>query len=116
MSISIDLHICDKASLLSAFREWGATDEDLLVKIMSEFGLFTGDLYIILNNEYYSDNPYYGLPRLIDAAFGKEDSFDVLLDICYDKNVSSEGINYAEVGEIAERLGIVIPEDVDEDE
>lgn len=112
MGVSIALHIYNKDELLRQLEEWGAADRILAIKILEECGTFLGDSYVLLNNEFWDGySPYFNVATLFDAAFHKEDSFDIFLNR---KGVGrTEGVNSVEIDEVAERLGITIPEEKD---
>jgi hypothetical protein len=114
MSISIDVHLYDATKLLQALNKWGATDADMTMNILGECGSFLGGTYVLLNNEFYSDSPYYAVAELFDAAFGKEDSFDVFLDV--GDKIGRDGISCVDKDEIAEKLGINWHSEDDDDE
>lgn len=77
-------------------------DRVLLGKILDCFGTTFGDSYIILNNEYYEDgNCYYNLSTVISRVFKVDgDPFDVQLDL------EEEGLNYKEIYDAFEELGL----------
>ena len=76
-------------------------DEDLLTKIMLEFGEVIVDYYIILDNDYYEDgNCFYNLPNMIDKVFKTEYSFDVLL------KQRESLLSYKELYDAYENLGL----------
>lgn len=107
MGQSIDLHIYELDKLKAALNKRGAQGE-LLDKILAKCGSVFGNNYVLLNNEVWDGgSPYYNLSSLIDSAFGIEDSFDDLLHGKY----QTEGINYVELEEVADELGITLPED-----
>ncbi len=109
MSVSIDLYIYDRDKLFDALTEWGAVDRPLLIRILEYCGTFTGDKYLLLNNEHACDcSPYFNLAVLLDSAFKKKDSFHILL---YRNEFKEKGVNYVEVEEAAEELGIEIIEE-----
>lgn len=108
MGVNIDIHIYDKKELVEGLKNWGANNEQLLNKILDACGKFTTIEYIVLHNEYYSDgNPYFNLSSLLDSAFNKKDSFDVLC--C--KVKSKRGVNFVDEYEVAEELGFEINEE-----
>ena len=111
MGVSIDLYLYKTDELLRKLEAWGAKDRDLTVKILSACGLFSGDTYAILNNEKADEyNPYYNVPALLNAAFGgsdENDSFDIFLD------ERQPGISSVDVEEIADELGITLPDEED---
>ena len=111
MSISVDVYIYNKDLLLSSLKDWGADDKELTIKILDKCGYFTGDSYVILNNELYEDgNPFYKIADLFDSAFKGKNSFDIFLA------QRSDGINYVEIGDIAEELGIELIDEDDQEE
>jgi hypothetical protein len=101
MSISIDLHIYEADKLIEALKTWGAKDEVLLKRILEECGTFLGNSYVLLNNEYGGESPYYAVASLLDSAFEGKDSFDLFLF----SEFRRKGISYVEDEEVAERLG-----------
>lgn len=115
MGVNIDVRIYNKPALLERLAAWGATDADLTGRILDACGTTFGDVYVLLNNEYYEDeNPYYHICDLIEAAFHAEDSFDVFLDT--HNEISRDGIAAIDVEDIAARLGISLPDESEEDE
>lgn len=113
MGISIDLNIYDAKQLKQSFVNAGATDEELLTKIMAKFGTFLADKYLLVNNEYGGDySPYYNLTGAIDKVFKIKDCYMRM----YDQERES-GICWANEAEVLEEL---FPdkefEDPDEDE
>lgn len=81
-------------------------DDDLLTKIMLEFGEVIGDYYIILDNDYWEDGDcFYNLSNMIDKVFKTEGSFDVLLEQreCM--------VSYKELYEAYDNLGLEEPEE-----
>ena len=84
-------------------------DEDLLTKIMLEFGEVIGDYYIILDNDYWEDGDcFYNLSNMIDKVFKIEDSFDVLLE------QRESMVSYKELYEAYDNLGLEEPEEEEE--
>lgn len=81
-------------------------DEDLLTKIMLEFGEVIGDYYIILDNDYYEDGDcFYNLSNMIDKVFNTEDSFNILLE------QREYVVSYKELYEAYDNLGLEEPEE-----
>lgn len=116
MGINIDLHVYDAAALTAALEAKGAVGKDgLLRRIMEKCGLFVGDRYLLLNNEYYDGHsPYYQLAKLIDSAFEVRESFHVILELTYDRKGApfhESVVNHVDAGEVAEELGIVLKEE-----
>lgn len=109
MGIDIDVYKYKFKELKKSFMELpGVNDEDLLTKIMLEFGEVIGDYYIILDNEYYEDgNCFYNLPNMIDKVFNTENSFDVLL------KQRKSLLSYKGLIDAYENLGLEEPEDED---
>ena len=107
MGYDIEIYKYKYKELKKSFMELsGVNDEDLLTKIMLEFGEVIGDYYIILDNDYYEDgNCFYNLPNMIDKVFNTEDSFDVLL-----KRRESL-LSYKELYEAYDNLGLEEPEE-----
>lgn len=100
MGISIDLYIYDANKLKQSFINAGATDEALLTKIMSGFGTFLADKYLIVNNEYGSEySPYYNLTGAIGKVFKIKDCYMKM----YDQERDS-GICWANEGEVLGEL------------
>lgn len=106
MGISIDVKIYKTAELKAKLREHGATDDQLTQNILEACGMFFGDSYVLLNNEYGDGySPYYNVAQLFDSAFNRDDFFDIFL------KSATQGISYVDVGEVAENLGITLRED-----
>jgi len=101
MGISIDVHIYDTEKFLRALKDKGAS-EPMLTKILSEFGTFTRDSYILLNNELYDENPYYSCIEIIDKYFNIDSHWDCFLN----REIFTEGINFADKYDVLERLGL----------
>lgn len=81
-------------------------DEDLLTKIMLEFGEVIGDYYIILDNDCWEDGDcFYNLSNMIDEVFKTEDSFNVLLE------QRESIVSYKELYEAYDNLGLEEPEE-----
>lgn len=110
MGYDIEIYKYKYKELKKSFMELpGVNDEDLLTKIMLEFGEVIGDYYIILDNDYYEDgNCFYNLPNMIDKVFKTEDSFGVLLEH------RESLLSYKELYEAYENLGLEEPEDEEE--
>ena len=110
MGYNIDVYKFKFKELKKSFMELPEiNDEDLLTKIMLEFGEVIGDYYIILDNEYYEDwNCFYNLSSMIDKVFNTEDSFDVLL------KQRTPLVSYKELHEAYENLGLEEPEEEEE--
>lgn len=77
MGRSIDLYSYDATNLIDAVLDYCKTDNQGLVKkILSEFGTFMEDRYIILHQELWEGcNCYFNLSHVLDRVFGVEDSF-----------------------------------------
>lgn len=116
MGVSIDLNRYDyektKKALLEKTNE---KDENVIDKILQEFGTKINNDYIILNNEYYEDgNCFYKILEFIERYYKLEDgdAYDCL--IYSDKEAM---VDYKEIDRACENIGIDIEElDVDEDE
>ena len=109
MGMDIDVYKYKFKELKKSFMELpGVNDEELLTKIMLEFGEVIGDYYIILDNDYYEDgNCFYNLPNMIDKVFKTEDSFGVLLE------QRESLLSYKALCDAYENLGLEEPEDED---
>lgn len=107
MGMDIDVYKYKFKELKKSFMELpGVNDEDLLTKIMLEFGEVIGDYYIILDNDYYEEgNCFYNLPNMIDKVFNTEDSFDVLL------KQRKSLLSYKGLIDAYENLGLEEPEE-----
>ena len=107
MGIDIDVYKYNLKKLKKSFMELPeVNDEDLLTKIMLEFGEVIGDSYIILDNEYYEDgNCFYNLSSMIDQVFETKDSFNVLLD------QRESVLSYKELYDAYNNLGLEEPEE-----
>ena len=107
MGYDIEVYKYNLKKLKKSFMELPeVNDEDLLTKIMLEFGEVIGDSYIILDNEYYEDgNCFYNLPNMIDKVFNTENSFDVLL------KQREFLLSHKELIDAYENLGLEEPED-----
>ncbi len=102
MGVRIDIKRYKSEELIEKLKEWGADNDELAVSVLKECGMFIGDEYVLLNNEYHSEyNPYYTVGKLFDLAFGKTDSFRVFL------NNGKSGISSVDGDDIADRLGIL---------
>ncbi len=84
-------------------------DQEMLERILLEFGEKIGEYYILLNNEYYEDyNSYYNLFAVIDSYFKiddvspNEDSHEIFLDI------SEEMVAHKDKYDVAEKLNLEI--------
>jgi len=107
MSISIDLYAYNHKSLVDDLIKIGCSDNILLDKILTTCGDVFGESCIILCNEHCDDgNPYYNIATLIDSAFNISDSFNVF----FYNETKKEGINYVDIYEVAEELGIKLEE------
>lgn len=83
MGMSIDLHIYDYFDLVKDIREQvegkipeGRSLDEFVEKILPKFGERTGDKYVTLWNEYYSDSGYNSgseLMRAVELYFGLDD-------------------------------------------
>ena len=102
MGYDIDVYKYNLKKLKKSFMELPEiNDEDLLTKIMLEFGEVIVDYYIILDNDYYEDgNCFYNLPNMIDKVFKTEYSFDVLL------KQRESLLSYKELYDAYENLGL----------
>ena len=109
MGMDIDVYKYKFKELKKSFMELpGVNDEDLLTKIMLEFGEVIGDYYIILDNECYEEgNCFYNLPNMIDKVFNTEDSFGALLE------QRESLLSYKELYDAYDNLGLEEPEDED---
>lgn len=107
MGYNIEVYKYNLKKLKKSFMELPeVNDEDLLTKIMLEFGEVIGDSYIILDNEYYEDgNCFYNLPNMIDKVFNTEYSFDVLL------KQRELLLSHKELYDAYENLGLEEPEE-----
>ena len=110
MGIDIEVYKYKYKELKKSFMELpGVNDEDLLTKIMLEFGEVIGDYYIVLDNDYYEDGDcFYNLSNMIDGVFKTENSFDVLLE------QRESLLSYKELYEAYENLGLEEPEEEEE--
>lgn len=119
MGVSIDPHFYKTKTLVEAFKRDGVDDEPRLLEIMGKFGNFIGDYYFLMNNERASDggNPYYDLADVLNAVFkhngglDNDDFFDTYLDC-----ENERGITYALAADVAEELGIELPNSSEDDE
>ena len=111
MGCNIDVYKYNLKELKKSFMELPEiNDEDLLTKIMLEFGEVIGDSYIILDNEYYEDGDcFYNLPNMIDKVFNTEGSFDVLL------KQRESLLSYKELYDAYDNLGLEEPEEEEEE-
>ena len=111
MGYNIEVYKFKFKELKKSFMELPeVNDEDLLTKIMLEFGEVIGDSYIILDNEYYEDGDcFYNLPNMIDKVFNTEDSFDVLL------KQRELLLSYKELYDAYDNLGLEEPEEEEEE-
>ena len=102
MGCDIEMHKYKFKELKKSFMELPEVDnEDLLTKIMLEFGEVIGDYYIILDNDYYEDgNCFYNLSNMIDEVFKTKNSFDILL------KQWTPVISYKELYEAYDNLGL----------
>jgi hypothetical protein len=76
MSTSIDLYIYETDNLILKLKEWGASDDALLLSILQSCGSFVGKSYVLLCNEYYEEfNPYYNVMSLLESAFGLDNAY-----------------------------------------
>ena len=110
MGYDIEVYKYNLKKLKKSFMELPeVNDEDLLTKIMLEFGEVIGDYYIILDNEYYEDGDcFYNLPNMIDKVFNTGGSFDVLL------KQRESVLSYKGLIDAYENLGLEEPEDEEE--
>ena len=110
MGYDIEVYKYNLKELKKSFMELPEiNDEDLLTKIMLEFGEVIGDYYIILDNEYYEDgNCFYNLSSMIDKVFNTEDSFDVLL------KQREFLLSHKELYDAYDNLGLEEPEEEEE--
>lgn len=112
MRTSVDLYIYDRAKLVADLKEFGANNEDLLNRILERCGNTFGDKYVLLHNEFYeSNNPYFIVAELIDAAFNITDSIDIIIRGKYKSDglsYKSEGISYLWKDDEMKALGIPI--------
>ena len=110
MGYDIEVYKYNLKELKKSFMELPeVNDEDLLTKIMLEFGEVIGDSYIILDNEYYEDGDcFYNLPNMIDKVFNTEDSFDVLL------KQRESLLSYKQLCDAYDNLGLEEPEEEEE--
>jgi len=108
MGVSINLKKLNLETLLNSLQESGAPkDKDLLLKILSEFGIVSGDDYIILHNEHYEDyNAYFEVAEFFDRAYGLDCFYE-----CFCK--PSERIDGTNAEEVSEKLGIELAEKED---
>jgi hypothetical protein len=123
MGISIDLWQFDHKAFKAKLMEEGADNEELLDQILAECGFVAGDRYLVVNNEYYDGySPYYALIDLLDSAFPKLTkipegkswtvaSHDIILDMRKDSGRAA-----VERQDIAERLGIKLKSEDDDDD
>lgn len=116
MGIDIDLRKCNFKELKNAYMEKfpQIQDEDLLEKVLLEFGTVIGEDYVILCNEYYEDgNCFYNVSHVLEKVFklpDDSDTFSILLD------KSKEILSYKEEYEAYENLGMDPYEEDEEDE
>ena len=111
MGYNIDVYKFKFKELKKSFMELPeVNDEDLLTKIMLEFGEVIGDSYIILDNEYYEEwNCFYNLSSMVDKVFKTEGSFDVLL------KQRTPLVSYKELYDAYDNLGLEEPEEEEEE-
>ncbi len=111
MGVSIDLHVYVYSDLVGELEKIadksdvpeGHTVDDFVERVLPEFGMVTGDKYVTLWNEYYSDSGYNSaseLFRAVEMYFNAEDVF--LSGYGYGEHANAE--------EVFERLEIPIPE------
>lgn len=116
MGIDIDLCKCNFKELKKAYMEKfpQIQDEDLLEKVLLEFGTVIGEDYVILCNEYYEDgNCFYNVSPVLEKVFklpDDSDAFDILLA------KRKEILSHKEEYEAYENLGIDPYEEDEEDE
>lgn len=89
MGFDIDLHYGKYKNIVKMFAKAGCSDIKFVKKAMDLFGIHAGDLFIILHNNYHSNNNMMtGLCHYLEQYFklSKDaDLFSDLLDITNEK-------------------------------
>lgn len=126
MGRSVDLYFYNYKRLKNKIMETynlSPTDEKLLEDILLGFGTVINDRYIILCNEFWEDgNPYFNVATAIERAFKLGEDADVFGEcfIVYglhrDDDYKQDGINYAELYDVLDSLGIEYDDDDDDDD
>lgn len=82
MGRSIDLYSYDKEKLINNLALYCKTeDKPLIKKILSKFGTFIHDRYVILNQDFWEDyDCFFNLTSVIDRVFKAENSVDVMIE------------------------------------
>lgn len=108
MGRSIDLYSYDAPNLIDRVLDYCKTDNrDLARKILSEFGTFIEDRYIILHQELWEGySCYFNVAHVLDRVFGVEDSFGEIFCTIGDKHNTDrrELVHATEVDEVMEKL------------
>lgn len=104
MGVCIDLERYDyektKRNLLKVTKE---KDEEMIDKILEEFGTKINNDYIVLNNEYYEeDNCAYNVLNFLESYYGFKD--DEIWD-CFVKS-DKDMVVYKCIDTACENLGI----------
>lgn len=105
MGRSVELKVGNYDTILNQLVEsFKIEDVEFLEKVLLSFGEKLGDSYVLLHNEYYEEfNSYFNVSEFIDRYYNV-DSFRVFLD-----NMS-EGVSNMNAYEVADSLGVELPE------
>lgn len=115
MGMSIDLHVYDYFELVKDIRREVAEKasshlppdrsvNDFVERVLPEFGIATGNKYVVLWNEYYSDSGYNSgseLFRAVELYFGIDDVFLSGYDYAPHANANEvlEGLGIKPIGD-----------------
>lgn len=105
MSVCVDLNRYDynktKKALLEKTKE---KDETMIDKILQEFGTKIDNDYVLLNNEFWEEsNCFYNIMEFIEKYYKFEDG-DVYE--CFIRSDKDEMIDYKDIEQACENLGI----------
>lgn len=106
MSMSVDLYKLNYKGFVDKLMENPkVNDRELLEKIILEFGNKVGEDLIILENEFWEDGICtWNMLNMITKVFKLQDDGDYVDNIFY--NLKQELINYKEIDEAYENLGL----------